>query len=81
MGLIRGEALPEPPPPRSAAGETDWMNLASALHRRAGAGLIARSILGNRLGTLVTGGVIGFSLSCSLPVCCSPDLAAVLGMV
>lgn len=61
MALVRGEGLPEPAAPRQAAGETDWMNLALLLFIAVPVlGSIARRILGHKLGTLVTGGVIGF---------------------
>jgi uncharacterized protein len=85
MALVRGEGLPEPAPsvaPRQAAGETDWMNLAVLLFIALPVlGSIARRILGHKLGTLVTGGVIGFltfSFTASLLLAAG---AAVLAML
>ena len=61
MALVRGEALPAPAPRRAAADETDWMNLAVLLFIALPVlGSMARRILGHKLGTLATGGVIGF---------------------
>lgn len=61
MALVRGEGLPEPAAPRRAADDTDWMNLALLLFIALPVlGAVARRILGRKLGTLVTGGVIGF---------------------
>lgn len=61
MGLIRGEALPEPTQSsaKDAAG-FDWMELGIFLFVAVPViGAVARSVLGNRLGALVTGGVAG----------------------
>lgn len=61
MGLIRGEALPEP---RHTSGKNaagfDWMELGIFLFVAVPViGAVARSVLGNRLGALATGGVAG----------------------
>lgn len=61
MGLIRGEALPEPT--RGAnqdAGGFDWMELGIFLFVAVPViGAVARRMLGNRLGAVATGGVAG----------------------
>lgn len=61
MGLIRGEALPGPAAPRSG-GNTgfQWADLAVFLFFAVvvGGG-IARQLLGNKLGSLATGGIAG----------------------
>ena len=61
MGLIRGEALPEPT--RGAnqdAGGFDWMELGIFLFVAVPViGAVARNMLGNRLGAVATGGVAG----------------------
>lgn len=69
-GLIRGEALPAPSPSSSSAprhmrdgdsADTDWMNLGVLLFIVLPvAGSVLRRILGHKLGTLATGGLIGF---------------------
>jgi uncharacterized protein len=61
MGLIRGEALPAPQAPQSGpqAG-FQWMDLAVFLFFAvAVGGSMVRRILGNKLGSLVTGGIAG----------------------
>ena len=62
MGLIRGEGLPAPASaPQRGAEDADWMNLAVLLFIVLPvAGSILRRILGHKLGTLATGGLIGF---------------------
>ena len=64
MALVRGEALPAPAPHAAAgaaADETDWMNLAVLLFIALPVvGSVARRLLGHKLGTLATGGLIGF---------------------
>lgn len=61
IGLIRGEALPEPSQGASqAAGGFDWMQLGIFLFIAVPVvGAVARSVLGNRLGAVATGGVAG----------------------
>lgn len=61
MGLIRGEALPEPSQQSSQnAGGFDWMELGIFLFVAVPViGAVARGILGNRLGAVATGGVAG----------------------
>lgn len=61
MGLIRGEALPEPGQDASqAAGGFDWMELGIFLFVAVPViGAVARSLLGNRVGAIATGGVAG----------------------
>jgi uncharacterized protein len=61
MGLIRGEALPEPTQ-RSAKDAVgfDWMELGIFLFVAVPViGAVARRMLGNRLGAVATGGVAG----------------------
>ena len=61
MGLIRGEALPAPQTPQSGpqAG-FQWIDLAVFLFFAvAVGGSMVRRILGNKLGSLVTGGIAG----------------------
>jgi uncharacterized protein len=82
MALVRGEGLPEPAAPRGAADETDWMNLVVLLFIALPVlGSIARRILGHKLGTLVTGGVIGFLTFMFTASLLLAGVAAVLGMV
>ena len=85
MALVRGEGLPEPAAsatPRQAADETDWMQVAILLFIALPVlGSIARRILGHKLGTLVTGGVIGFltfSFTASLLLAAGAALLAML---
>lgn len=83
MALIRGEGLPAPSrAPQHAADETDWMNLLVLLFIVLPvAGSILRRMLGHKLGTLVTGGLIGlvaFSFTASLLIAA---LAALAGML
>jgi uncharacterized protein len=61
MGLIRGEALPEPGQRSSQdAGGFDWMELGIFLFVAVPViGAVARSMLGNRLGAVATGGAAG----------------------
>jgi len=82
MALVRGEGLPEPAAPRSAAEDTDWMNLALLLFIALPVlGSIARRILGHKLGTLVTGGVIGFLTFMFTTSLVLAGVAAVLAML
>ncbi|MDO9144508.1 TPM domain-containing protein [Rhodoferax sp.] len=61
MGLIRGEALPEPSQRTGQnAGGFDWMELGIFLFVAVPViGAVARSMLGNRLGAMATGGAAG----------------------
>lgn len=60
MALVRGEALPAPAP-RRADSEAEWTNLALLLFIALPVlGAVARRILGHKLGTLATGGLIGY---------------------
>jgi len=61
MGLIRGEALPEPSQgPTQNAGGFDWMQLGIFLFVAVPViGAVTRRMLGNRLGAVATGGVAG----------------------
>ena len=61
MGLIRGEALPEPTRvANQEAGGFDWMELGIFLFVAVPViGAVARRMLGNRLGAVATGGVAG----------------------
>ena len=61
MGLIRGEALPEPNRKASQdAGGFDWMELGIFLFVAVPViGAVTRRMLGNRLGAVATGGVAG----------------------
>lgn len=81
MALVRGEALPAPAPHRDG-DEPEWLNLALLLFIALPAvGAVARRILGHKLGTLVTGGLIGFvtfSLTASLVLA---GVAALLAML
>ena len=82
MALVRGEGLPEPAAPSRAADQTDWMNLAILLFIALPVlGSIARRILGNKLGTLVTGGVIGFLTFLFTTSLVLAGVAAVLAML
>lgn len=83
MGLIRGEALPEPPQesPKDAVG-FDWMELGVLLFIAVPViGTVARKILGNRLGTVATGGMVGvitMVLTASLLIAGLAGLAAMI---
>ncbi len=81
MALVRGEALP-PPSARSASGDADWLNLALLLFIALPVlGSVARRILGHKLGTLATGGLIGFvaySFTASLLLALATSLLAML---
>lgn len=60
MALVRGEGLPAPPA-RAATDGIDWTDLAVLLFIALPVvGAVARRLLGHRLGTLATGGLIGF---------------------
>ncbi|MDI1244520.1 MAG: TPM domain-containing protein [Rhodoferax sp.] len=61
MALIRGEALPEPSPETNQnAGGFDWMELGIFLFIAVPViGAVAKSMLGNRLGAVATGGAAG----------------------
>lgn len=82
MALIRGEGLPAPAGPPSSAGEVDWMNLALLLFIALPViGAVARRLLGHKLGTLITGGLVGlvtFSLTASLLLAIGAALLATL---
>lgn len=81
MVLVRGEALPAPAP-RRAADDADWMNLAVLLFIVLPvAGSILRRILGHKLGTLATGGLIGFVAFAFTASVFIAALAALLGML
>lgn len=81
MALIRGEALP-PPAAHPAKDESDWTNLALLLFIALPVvGAVARRILGHKLGTLATGGLIGFvafTLTASLLLAIGAGLLAML---
>jgi uncharacterized protein len=82
MALVRGEGLPEPAPRRAASDETDWMNLAVLLFIALPVlGSIMRRILGHKLGTLATGGVIGYLTFMFTTSLLLAGAAAVLGML
>lgn len=80
MALIRGEALPEPTASdsRQQAG-FQWMDLAVFLFFAVAiSGKIVRGILGNKLGSLVTGGLAG---GIALLVTSSIVVAVLAGLV
>jgi uncharacterized protein len=85
MALVRGEGLPEPPARRGAANtgaDTDWMNVAVLLFIAVTVlGSIARRLLGHKLGTLVTGGAMGFLAFMFTTSLLVAGAAAVLGML
>jgi len=82
MALVRGEGLPEPAPRRAAADDTDWTQLAVLLFIALPVlGAVARRILGHKLGTLVTGGVIGFLTFSFTASLLFAGVAAVLAML
>ena len=70
MALVRGEGLPAAAGPPSSADEVDGTSLALLLFIALPViGAVARRLLGHRLGTLFTGGLVGlvtFSLTASL---------------
>ncbi|MDZ7922253.1 TPM domain-containing protein [Rhodoferax sp.] len=83
MALVRGEALPAPVPSRTGpAAGFQWMDLAVFLFFAvAVGGSMARRALGNKLGSLLTGGVAGglvFFVTSSLLLA---GLAAVAALV
>ena len=83
MALVRGEGLPAPAPSHAGAdSDTDWMNLALLLFIALPVlGGILRRMLGHKLGTLVTGGVIGlltFMLTASLVLAAVATVLALL---
>lgn len=83
MALVRGEALPAPAPTRAGpAAGFQWMDLAVFLFFAvAVGGSMARRALGNKLGSLMTGGVAGglvFFVTSSLLLA---GLAAVAALV
>lgn len=83
MGLIRGEALPEPGQDTSqAAGGFDWMELGIFLFVAVPViGAVARSLLGNRIGAITTGGVAGAMAMLLTASVLIAVLAAVAAMV
>lgn len=83
MGLIRGEALPEPGKGAAqAAGGFDWMELGIFLFVAVPViGAVARSMLGNRLGAVATGGAAGgiaMLLTASVLIAVLAGVAAVI---
>lgn len=83
MGLIQGEALPAPAPVASVPpGEFDWMQLGIFMFIAVPVvGAVTKSLLGNKLGALATGGVAGviaMSLTASLLIAGVAGLLAVL---
>lgn len=83
MGLISGEALPEPGREANQnAGGFDWMELGIFLFVAVPViGAVTRRMLGNRLGAVATGGVAGgiaMLLTASLLIA---GLAAVVAMI
>lgn len=80
MGLISGEALPEPPQASTgASGDFDWMELGIFMFIAVPVvGAVAKRILGNRLGAVATGGVAG---TIAMLLTASVLLAGVAGMV
>lgn len=81
MALVRGEGLP-PPPAHTGRGEADWINLGVLLFVALPVvGAVARRILGHKLGTLATGGLIGyitFTMTASLLLAAGAGLLALL---
>ncbi|MBE0474497.1 TPM domain-containing protein [Rhodoferax sp.] len=60
MALISGEALPAPGETHQPASDFDWMQLGIFMFVAVPViGAVTRSILGNRLGAMATGGVAG----------------------
>ena len=83
MGLIRGEALPEPAQGSTTdAGNFDWMQLGIFLFVAIPViGTVARNILGNRLGVVATGaaaGGIAMLLTTSLLIAILAGVAAMI---
>ncbi len=83
MGLINGEALPAPTPLAAATvGQIDWMQLGIFLFIAVPVvGAVTKSILGNKLGAVATGGVAGviaLSLTASLLLASGAGLLAML---
>jgi len=82
MGLIRGEKLPAPAAPKPGVDQTDWMNLAVVLFILLPvAGSLLRRIMGHKLGTLATGGLMAFvtfSFTASLVLAAIAALLAML---
>lgn len=82
MALVRGEGLPAPSTQQRKASETDWMNLAVLLFIVLPVvGSVTRRILGHKLGTLATGGLVGFvifSFTASLLIALLGALLAML---
>ena len=82
MGLVRGEALPAPAPRAAVTDESDWMNLAVLLFVALPlVGSVARRLLGHRLGTFATGGLIGsvaYFFTASLLLAAAAALLAML---
>jgi len=81
MALVRGEGLPAPSA-RASTGEVDWMNLAVLLFIALPVlGAVTRRLLGHKLGTLVTGGLIGwvtFAVTASLLLAIGAGLLSTL---
>jgi uncharacterized protein len=83
MGLIRGEALPEPAQVSSEdSGDFDWMQLGIFLFIAVPViGAVARNMLGNRLGLVATGiaaGGIAMLLTESLLIAILAGMAAMI---
>lgn len=81
MALVGGEALP-PPAAQVNRDEADWLNLGMLLFIALPlVGAVARRILGHKLGTLVTGGLIGYityTLTTSLLLAMGAGLLAMM---
>jgi len=81
MALVRGEALPAPAP-RRVNDEAEWTQLALLLFIALPVlGAVARRILGRKLGTLATGGLIGYvayTFTASLVLAAAAGLLAML---
>jgi uncharacterized protein len=81
MALVRGEALP-PPAAQVNRDEADWLNLGMLLFIALPlVGTVARRILGHKLGTLATGGLIGYityTLTTSLLLAMGAGLLAMM---
>lgn len=81
MGLVKGEALPAPEPASGAGASSgfQWQDLLMFLFFGVViVGAVARQIFGNKLGSLFTGGVVGFLV---WTVSTSLILAALAGVV
>lgn len=84
MALVRGEALPAPtqrPANGSAAGFQGLDGLVFLFFAALVGGSIARRILGNALGTLCTGGVVGYWAWSATTSVAIAGLAALAGML